>query len=287
MSITNMSIEGLLIERREGPKRPEGLYLPGEPDVDEAVGETIEAYRVIGGVANYGMDTAEATETVTRAFNELAKPGYDGRLFVRPPRSLSFDTLIAAADGKRPEGVPEACLDELWIPRAKNYSSLTTYKLEGRAPNTPLARLALFNSNPNTGVDPLLHHLDIPADSRARRKYGKDTTQVAEVKRDKKAFEGRHPGYNLDELDHRDFAMLALMGRIRGVKPEDMVLSKGFMRTLRIRRNYHRSIVRPEDFNVQRLFGCVRTKNSRIEFAASYGDPDSGEGVGLSMGKRK
>lgn len=261
-----MAIEGLTI------RPPSQLYLPGTPDVAEAVGVTIEAYRALGCTP----DEEVATESLTEEFNRIIEAGYTGHLFVRPPQELGFDTLIEAAEGKLPEGVPKIFREpNLWTPgtEAQSYTEEDLNK----GPATPLARLALFNADPNTGVDPLLHHLTIPADEEAQQKYGGDTNQVSKLEKDKKAFEAQHLDYDLDQLDHRDFAMLALMDRVRGVEPEDMILSKGFMRVLRLGR---RTVVGGS------YVGRVISDGGQFGLNGSSGSADSYGGVGVSMGPK-
>ena len=258
-----MAIEGLTI------RPPSQLYLPGTPDVAEAVGVTIEAYRALG----YTPDEEVATESLTKEFNRITEVGYTGRLFVRPPQELGFDTLIEAAEAKRRKNVAKIYrYPNLWTPgtEAQHYTEEDLNK----GPATPLARLALFNADQNTGVDPLLHHLTIPADEEAQQKYGGDTNQVTKLEKDKKAFEAQHPDYDLDQLDHRDFAMLALMDRVRGVEPEDMILSKGFMRVLRLGRRTVAGVS---------YVGLVNSYGGQLRLSRSDGDAGSNLGVGVSM----
>nr|MBP7767275.1 hypothetical protein [Candidatus Saccharibacteria bacterium] len=83
--------------------------------------------------------------------------------------------------------------------------------------------------------------------------------------------------YDLDQLDHRDFAMLALMDRVRGVEPEDMILSKGFMRVLRLGRRTVAGVS---------YVGCVRSSGGQLRLVRSYGVAASSLGVGVSMGPK-
>lgn len=261
-----MAIEGLLIPA------PEQLYRAGTPNVEEAVGETLEAYRALG----FAPD-GRAAETISEDFGKSAEVGYDGFLYVRAPKEVSFDAIIAAAEGKRPEKVdPVFRHPNLWTPGTEA-ESFTNEDLN-QAPAQPQARLALYNADTQTGVDPLLHHLNIPADDYAKKKYGGETTQVAEVAKDIKVFEAKHPEFDLDDLDHRDFAMIALMNRIRGIEPKDMILSAGFMNILKLRRC---------KVDGDSCVGHVCSFGGQLYLYRSVGRANPYDGVGVSMGPRQ
>ncbi|MBI1856939.1 hypothetical protein HY003_02125 [Candidatus Saccharibacteria bacterium] len=261
-----MTISGLLNK----PQTPEGqLYLAGTPDIAEAIGVTLDAYRELG----YTPNVDDATRTMTEDFNSNVKLGYNGRLFVPAPQEVSFDQLLAAAEGKRPKNVqPIYRYANLWTPGTEPMSY--TDEDLNQAPIETVGRIALFNADTNTGLDPILHHPDTPYDYK-HAKLG-EATQLQKITKDIAEFEAKHTGYNLLSLDHRDFALLALMDRIRGVKKvklEDQILSKGIMRTDKLGR---RSV------DGGSVVGDVYSYVGRLDLRESSGGAYPYTGVGLS-----
>lgn len=262
-----MAIEGLM------EKREVGMFKLGRPDVAEAVGVTIEAYKALG----FSPDVDRATETMTAEFESVAQiGGYDGRLFVPVPKEVPFQQLLDTAEGKRPDEVqPAYKYVPLWTPGNPNHSGYTAEELD-QAPSTPQARLAVFNAS-DTGVDPLLHYLGLPYDREAMGQYGGETTQKAKLGEDTMAFEDKRPELELIALDHRDFALMALMDRIRGVDPEDMILSRGFMRTVHLGR---------KAVDGGSVVGVVDSDGGQLGFGGSFGGAADDVGVGLSVGQK-
>lgn len=264
-----MAIQGIL----EVPQAPGvHLYRTGELNVTEEAGVAVAALNELGIVG----DNDQALESTTNDFNALAQLGYDGRLFIRPPAhpSASFDALISAAEGKRPQDVAELYrYPNLWTPgtEAESYSD---DELNQTASDLAVARLALFNVA-DTDVDPLLQHLDVPFDDYAKNTWGGKTTQLDEIAKDITAFEAKHPEHDMTDIDHRDFAFMALMDRIKGVGSEDMILSHGFMRIQNLGR---RSV------GGGSVVGCVDSSDGRLRLVWSFGSADPYDGVGVSAG---
>lgn len=270
-----MTIEGLTIK----PEVPAvEQYRAGTPDnVSDVVGTTIEAYKLLG----YTPDEDTATETLTDDFKALAALGYGGRLFARVPEGTTFSQLINAAEGqRRPDSIePKYIYPNLWTPGTED-DSFTDEALDD-GPAKSLARLVLFNANEQTGVDPLLHHLELPADDYARERYnpGKPT-QEEETTRAIAQFTSKHPEHNLDQLDHRDFAVLALMDRIRGTdkvdpRSNEFVLNRGWMRVLKLGRHSVGGVS---------IVGGVDSCDGQLYLDRDFGDAFGYGGVGLSAG---
>jgi hypothetical protein len=276
-----MAIEGLMV--KQAVSEPP-LFRERVIGAVEAAGVTLEAYKLLG----YAGDPAAAEYALEEALNPLANLGYDGRLYVHPPKVVGFAALIAAAEGKKPEGIEEAFIyPNLWV-HGTEKESYTQEDLD-EAPAVEGARLALFNPDMDTGVDPMLHHLGIPYDDYAKDRWGGDTTQLAEVEKDKSVFEAKHPELTLGMVDHRDFALLALMDRIRGVDPqasnyidprsENFVLNTGFMRVA--------GALGRRSVGGVSCVGGVYSGGGRLDLGRSLGDAGSYDGVGLSVGPKE
>ncbi len=270
-----MPIEGLrerlvCAEERVGDTAS-SLFLPGMPDVDEAVNANVEALTFLGLVS----DQVKVRETIESDFSDLTSLGYNGRLHVLPGKDqISYDHLVAGAEGKRPSNVePVYIYRQLWVPgtEAESYKEAEL----NRGPVSAVARLALFNADPNTGFDPVLHHLGLSYDQKYKVKG--QLTQLEAVEDDNKAFAEMHLGHQLHTLDHRAVSMLTLLDRISGVAPKDQVLSRGYMRIPELGR---RSV------DGGSYVGDVDSRDGRLVFGRGYGDPLSGLGVGFSMGQK-
>ena len=267
-----MAIKGLL----DTPLAPEvHLYRTGELNVEEEASVAVAALNELGIVD----DNDKALESTIQDFNALARLGYDGRLFVRPPAhpKASFDAILGATEAKRPEIVRELYrYTKLWVPGTES-ESYTDEELDQPPNRLAVARLALFNTDETTGFDPLLQYLDTPFDDYAKEQRTKDTdtTQLAEVAKAIEAFEVKHPKYDLTDVDHRDFAFMALMDRIKDVPIKAMILRQGFMRMQKLGR---RSI----DGNS--VVGGVFSDHGRLVLGRSGGSADPGSGVGVSVG---
>lgn len=266
-----MTIEGLCIQP-ENPTAPIESLRAGQPDIDEAVGVTLEAYKALG----FAPDEDQATESLKENLKPIAELGYNGRLYVEPPQGVSFDAIIAAADGKRPSGVEEAYRwPNLWVPGTEE-NSYTSEELDAAA-EEPEARLAVFNADEDTGVDPLLHFLTQPYDE---HREGPTQTQLEALEALKKAFAGEHDQPFLRALGHRAAGMLVLMDRIRGVDTDssEFVLNQGWMRIPDLGRRKVGG-----DFVV----GGVYSRDGRTEFAGTSGGAYRNGGVGVSVGQKE
>jgi hypothetical protein len=218
-----MTIEGLCV-RPEHPIVPVDAFKSGQPDVDEAVGVTLEAYKLLG----FEPDEDQAKESLADNFRPIAELGYDGRLYVEPPQGVSFDAIIAAADGKRPSNVePTYRWPNLWTPTAES-SGYTTKELDAAA-EEPEARLAVFNADEETDVDPVLHFLGQPHDER-HREAGQQT-QLEALEATKEAIAANHEHAFAQALGHRAASVMVLMDRIRGVDAgsSEFILNQGWM----------------------------------------------------------
>ena len=246
----------------------------GTPDLAEAAGVANQAMFELGLA---GPDRDENLEEIADDFNVRSGAGYDGRLHVLPSQAVPFEYILAAAEGKRPVDVsPAGVYSNLWTPGTEQ-NSFTTGELN-TGPQKHVARLAVFSSL-ETGYDPVLHDLGKPFDSHKYEEIDVNPdavpTQLEELEEDIVAFETQHPNYTLEELDHRAFAMLALMDRIRGVKTQDQILSAGFMRVPSLGR---RSV------DGRSIVGSVYSRVGQLGFAGSYGYASQNGGVGRSMG---
>lgn len=265
-----MAIEGLYVRPEQGPIT---VFRSGEPDVAEAVGVTIEAHRELG----YAPDVDQATESLTKDFGAIAGLGYDGRLYVEPPKNVKTDDIIAAADGKRPDGVDETYrYKPLWIPGSEE-NSYTSEELDA-APEEPEARLTIFNARTDTGVDGVLHFTAMPYDEEYRDDAQK--TQIEATLEAKEQFEESHPENQLHSLGHRAVAMSVLMDRIRGVDPrsDDFLLNTGWMRLPDLGRR---------TVGGGSIVGDVRSYRGQLKFDGTDGDAYRREGVGLSVGPKE
>lgn len=267
-----MTIEGLCVQP-ENPTAPiEGLKA-GQPDVDEAIGVTLEAYKTLG----FAPDEDQATESLKENFKPIAELGYDGRLYVEPPQGVSFDAIIAAAERKRPSGVEEAYRwPNLWVPGTKK-KSYTVAELDAAA-EEPEARLAAFNADENTEVDRLLHFLNQPYDDEYRE--GASQTQLEALAALEKAFAEKHEQSFLRSLGHRAAGMFILMDRIRGVdsSSNEFVLNRGWMRVPEFGRR---------KVDVDSVVGFVLSFGGQAEFGRSFGFAGWGVGVGVSLGQKE
>lgn len=251
----------------------------GKPDVGEAAGVADQAMYELGLA---GPDRDKNLEEITADFNKLTVPGYDGLLYPLPNQAVPFDHILATADGKRPDGVPAVLKhSNLWVPGTEE-QSYTEAELNAGSANH-VARLAVFTSL-ETDVDPVLHDLGRPYDS-YKDEYecidvnpDGDRTQLEALAADKAAFVLQHESYTLDPLDHKAFAMLTLMDRIRGVKKiksEKQILARGYIRIPVLGRRAVRGTS---------LVGVVYSNDGQLRLDGSVGNADSNFGVGRSMG---
>lgn len=265
-----MTIEGLCV-RPNNPVAPVTELRAGQPNIAEAVGITLEAYKALG----FAPDTDQATESLTENFTSVTELGYDGRLYVEPPQGVSFDAIIAAAEGKRPDNVEEVYRrPNLWVPGTKK-KSYTADELDAAA-EEPEARLAVFNADGDTGVDPLLHFLAQPYDEMYRD--GAAQTQLEAIAAVKESFAEKHDQAFLHSLGHRAASILILMDRIRGVDStsSEFVLNRGWMRV---------PVLGRRKVDGGSVVGDVYSGGGQASFGWTGGYADSGVGVGLSVGQ--
>ena len=253
------------------PLKPLGFRI-GTPDVAEATGVANQAMYELG---LDGFDTDKNLKELADAFNALTTPGYDGRLHFLP--DVPFAHILQTAEGKRQDSVAEVwAYHNLWTSGTKK-NSYTKAELN-TGPAGHVARLALFNSQ-NTGYDPILHSLNVPFDNYKgdQTDVNPDSvpTQLDEFKEDRQTVVTRHEGYTLDYVDHRAFAMMALMDRIRGVEPKYQILSQGFMRIPKLGRRTVDGVS---------VVGHVYSVVGRLRFDRSRGGAHQNGGVGRSMG---
>lgn len=275
-----MAIEGLMVEQSASAAgNTLERFKPGNPDVNEAVGVTLEAYKILG----YAGDAEAAEESLTSAFEAPANLGYDGRLHVPVPKAVSFKQLLAAAEGKKPADVGAAYVyPNLWTPGTEK-KSYTDDELN-QAPAEAFGRLALFAADSDeSDLDPLLHYTDseLPFDDYAKERWGGKSTQLAEVGKAQAEFEDKHPDFNLTMMNHRDFALFALMDRIRGVKPDsaEFVLNRGWMRVA--------GALGRRSVDGESIVGALSSNDGQLRFVRGDGNGNSSIGVRLSAGQNQ
>jgi hypothetical protein len=270
-----MSLSSFAATPQEVLPQYEFGFRPGTPDVVEAAGVANQAMHELG---LSGPDTDKNLEELTSAFTNLAAVGYDGRLYVRPSSLVGFDHMVNTAESKRKDGVASAYFySNLWTPGTEQ-NSYTTDELNS-GPSSHVARLAIFSAT-DTGYDPLLHDLGKPFDSYKDKNIDVnpdgEETQTNVLSDHKVAFESQHPGQSLDDVDHKDFVVLALMDRIRGIDTNEQVLSRGYMRIAKLGR---RSV------GGDSFVGYVRSCVGQLYFDRGCGYAYRFIGVGRSMGQ--
>mgnify|MGYP000107537103 CR=1 FL=1 len=246
----------------------------GTPNVTEAVEVANQAMYELDLA---GPDRDKNLDELTNDFTKLTQAGYDGRLHVLPSQAVTFEHILAAAEGRRPESVqPVTVYRNLWTSGTEQYSC-TAEELNA-GPASHVARLAVF-SNLETGYDPVLHDLGKPYDSYKDKRIDVNPdhapTQLEELEVDIAAFEAQRGSYTLDSLDQKAFAVLALMDRIRGVKSEDQILSRGLIRIAKLGRG---------TVGGDSAVGRVDSSVGQLRFVGSDGYARLSDGVGRSMG---
>lgn len=267
----------------QAPREPqrELPFRTGTPDVTEATGVTMEMLEYLGAVDDANRETTKAA--VQASFTSDAALGFDGRLFMRlPSDSVPFETLLAAAEGQKPEDVAEVWRwPNLWTPGTER-KSFTQRELNGSQARA-VTRLALFGSVP-TNFDPVLHYLNLPYDEKAKKANpGAETVQLAEFAADQAAFTAAHAGHVLDTATQSDYLVWALMDRIRGVKKvsptsDKFILNSGFMRIANLGRRAVDGVS---------LVGDVYSSGGLLEFDRSSGLASSVEGLGVVAGQQE
>lgn len=257
----------------------EGFSLrAGKPDVDEAVGVTMELFHELGARM---PDTDAVSDNLCHNFTSLAELGYDGRLYSELPKEVSLDRIISAADRNRAKGVETAYrYPNLWTPGFEP-NSYTAEELDGSLEGAPQARLAIFNADRNTGVDPLLHGLMMPYDDRHRGDAPQ--TQLEALEATSQEFANRHPAGVIEALGHRAAVTMVLMDRVRGVtkvnpNSAQFALNQGFLRMSELGRHA---------VGGGSVVGYVDSIGSQLRLDWSHGVAYPHRGVGVSAGLHK
>lgn len=277
------------------PQQPEVIrparelhFRPGTPDVSEAVGVSMELLGYLGGVTDANRETTQ--QQVEAEFTEKAALGYDGRLFVLPDGGrVPFEALLAGAEGLKPSEIDERFRwDPLWRPGTEA-ESFTKKDLDGAKTET-VTRLAVFSSV-ETGLDPLLHHLNLPYDNYAKNKWNPDaeTTQLEEIAADQAEFADRHEDFMVEMPGPRSYLVWAIMDRIRGRKADapnyvdprsqEFVLNRGWMR---VSEEMGRRAVGGGS-----VVGRVYSVGGQLRLVGSAGSAGGDVGVGVSVGRKE
>jgi hypothetical protein len=255
----------------EIPEKGLAFMRTTELDVTEPVEVTLEALKLLGIIEH----NDQAKQSITADFTALSELDYDGRLHVLPGIGVSFDHILQTAEAIKPENVPVLYrFTNLWTPNTES-NSYSQAELNG-GPENHVARLAVYNADTNTSVDPVLHYLNTPYDEKYQENCS--TTQLQELEQDQQDFNVKYEDFKLSSLDHKAFAMLALMDRIRGgVAPnsKDFILNTGFMRIPDLGRR---------DVCGDSCVGNVDSDDGQLKFDCSYGVAGVFNGVGLSVG---
>ncbi len=279
-----MALKGLTAEIQE--PQIELPFQNGEPNITEAVGVSVEALRLLRVIE----DIDAATESITDDFIRLAKLGYNGRLHVLPRQTIPFDHIVSVAEDQRASGVKAKYVyPNLWTPGTED-ESYTEADLNA-GPEDHQSRLAVF-SDTLSSYDPVLHFRGLPYDDEANQLHHNNApykkTQLGELEEVEQGFQNLHPENTINPLDHRAFAMLALMDRIRGKKPSRdlhyvdprnigfILLNRGWMRIP--------SLGGSRNVDGGSFVGYVGSSGSQSFFGGSGGRASRAFGVGLSLG---
>lgn len=261
-----MSIEGL----RTAPQ-------PIDANISDQIGASVEALNILGLVENRD----QVTESVTDEFRSLGHSGRTGELYIQLPRSvITLDSLVKASDSATypsAKQYPESYVyRELWTPsygsegyKAEELDNLT---LGSNGDFAPHARLAVHN--PASEQEPLLHFLDKPFYAKYAKR--KQQTQIEAVDQAVAAYEAEgHEDFEMAPLNAKAVAFIALTRRIKG---ETMPMAWGYMRDATLPR---------KEVGGRSFVGDVCSCGGRLELGGSDGGPDSGSGVGLSVGQKE
>ncbi len=247
------------------------LYQPGTPDVAEAVETTVALFKLLGPVK---VDNEVVLrDSLTTGYNKQVELGLDGRLYPEVPNSVTTEQLEAAADRKRPRGVEKTYRwPDLWGDDMTK-GVYTEAELNGSVTEAT-TRIAFFSKQPDD-YDPLLHFRGVAFDDVYRDKG--QPTQLELIEQEKVDFALSHAGFALQTLSHRDYLVLALMDRIRKVKPSDpsFVLNRGWMRVPEPGRKSVGSVS---------CVGVVVSLDGQLRFNWGRGGASGDLGVGLSAG---
>ncbi len=250
---------------------------PSEVNLSNQVGASVEALNILGLVEDHD----QVTESVTAEFSRLSQSGRTGEAFVQLPRSIiTLADLVQASDSATYSGdrqYPETYVyRELWTPgfdkggyKAEELDNLT---LSDNGSFAPHARLAAHN--PASEQEPLLHFLGKPYD----KKFGEkgEQTQLEAIEEAVKAYEAEgYEDFAMTPLNAKAVAFIALTRRIKG---ETMPIAWGFMRDATLPR---------KEVDGYSVVGHVDSVGDRFNLHRSFGDANSGGGVGLSVGSKE
>lgn len=241
---------------------------PSYPDVDEAVGVTVELLVQLGVVRN----EQSLRESLHRDYQRLAELG-SGRLYVELPTAISFDELIALANelAQKAGYPPVDCWEPFWVPGTEK-ESVTENELNSDAASFN-ARIALFAKD--SKCDPLLHFMGLPYDNKHARR--KEATQLNKIKQTRDNFAAKYAGASLRPCGHRDFMVWYLMDLIRQVPVQNVVLARGWMRVPALGRR---------DVDGSSLIARVSSHDGGAGFYGDGGQMYNPGGIGLSAGFR-
>ncbi|HYF97288.1 MAG TPA: hypothetical protein VD947_04620 [Patescibacteria group bacterium] len=234
----------------------------GKPDVGEALDITVRAYEAMAHPL--GEEQGQSLEQDFKFLTKLA--GYDGRLYVEPPKDVKFDDIVRAIDRQSSASVPKIYGDAR--PPKRNEDQ--------HAPELLETHLAVFNTSETDDVDGLLHFLGIPYMDVYRERPHQ--TQLKAIEGIQKEVDSIHPQAILRPLGHRAIAMMILMDTIREIDPrsDDFILNTGGMLRLS----------HPERISVHDQFSTtdVYALNGRFFFGNSSYTSYPNCGVGLTIG---
>lgn len=259
-----------------GPTTPEfstARFQTGSLNIAAEVDRHVELFEALGGLG----DKAKARDVFTADLEALAATGLAMRVVPEiPAENMSWDNLVDLMEGKRPRDVEAQCVyDNFWTPGTEK-NSLKQHELASRAARVGLRGL-LLNADTQTGVDPVLHHLGLPADDFANKEWHDnwhETTQMKEVAKNVDEFTAAHPSLNLRSVNHHDFALEVLKFRL-GLTEGEQLLSRGWMRILDLGRLA---------VDGDSVVGDVRSDGGQVVFDRDYGGASGLGGVGLSAG---
>ena len=260
-----MSIEGL---------RP--INKPNEIDMSDHINASVKALSMLGLAA----DLDRVKYTVEKDYLATNQYGRAGEAYIPLPKSLiTLGEMVARMDRAtypNDRQYPKTFVyDNLWTPGVdpNGYTpeELDNLTLGDNNNFAPHARLAVFNTaNPE---DPLLHFLGQPYDKKLAKE--KEQTQLEAIELAKQKYEAEgHEGLTMTPLNAKAIAFIAL---VRLIKGQDMPISWGFMRD---------ATLPQKEVDGNSVVGYVYFYSGRFDLNRSYGDADSNDGVGLSVGPR-
>lgn len=241
---------------------------PIAPDVSQDVKTVLAMFGRLG--LNFDKELIE--RRLITEFTRLCELG-EGRLYVRPPSSVSFARLVDLAD----ELARERKFKEVW--RWPNFwkpgteaESLTVQELDGQDGGFDV-RIALYADEPANGYDRLLHFKGLPYDDRHKDPSHKSTQWHSSGHKIAQFLVFRHPMITIDFLDHRDFLVGYIMDLLRGAEADDVIFAKGYLRIPLFGRRTVGGVS---------LVGYVNSSEGQARFFRSDGSAFGDVGVGFS-----